>query len=80
MIARILLWNLGDAQASIDELRTQLPELEPPSAWLWNDAGERFGLVFVGDELPAWLARVRDLIGRDPEVAEEFDVLAADDL
>jgi hypothetical protein len=75
VIARILLWNLGDAQTPIHELRKQLPELEPPSAWLWNDAGERFGLVFVGDELPAWLAGIRELIGRDPEVAEEFDVL-----
>lgn len=75
MIARILLWNLGDAQISIEELRTQLPTLEPPSAWLWNDAGERFGLVFHGDEVPAWLMRVRDLIGRDADVGEEFDVL-----
>lgn len=75
MIARILLWNLSDAQTSIDELRAQLPELEPPSTWLWNEAGERFGLVFHGDELPGWLTRVRDLIGRDADVAEEFDVL-----
>jgi hypothetical protein len=75
VIARILLWNLGASQTSIDELRTRLPELEPPSVWLWNDAGERFGLVIHGDELPGWLPAVRDLIGAEPEVAEEFDVV-----
>ena len=74
MIARLLLWSLFDSKTTIDELRGQLTELEPPSAWLWNDAGERFGLVAFGD-LPAGLERVRDLIGTDPEVAEEFDVV-----
>jgi len=74
VIARLLLWSLFDSKTTIDELREQLPELEPPSAWLWNDAGERFGLVAFG-KLPAGLERVRELIGADPEVAEEFDVL-----
>ena len=72
MIARLLLWSLFDSKTTIDELRERLPELDPPSVWLWNDAGERFGLVAFG-ELPAGLERVRDLIGADPEVAEEFE-------
>ena len=75
MIARILLWNLGDAQTSIEELRVRLPRLDAPSAWLWNGAGERFGVVAFGDELPQGLTRVRDLIGRDADVGEEFEVL-----
>lgn len=75
MIARILLWNLGDSQTTVEELRPRLPALEPPSAWLWNEAGERFGLVVHG-EWPERLEAVRELIGRDPDVAEEFDVLA----
>jgi hypothetical protein len=74
VIARLLLWNLFDSKTTIAELREQLPWLEPPSAWLWNDAGERFGLVAFG-ELPAELEQVRDLIGADPELAAEFDVL-----
>jgi len=77
VIARLLLWSLFDSKTTIDELREQLPELEPPSAWLWNEAGERFGLVAFG-ELPEGLASVRDLIGTDPEVAEAFDVLDAE--
>ena len=75
MIARILLWNLGDTQTSIEELRGRLPELEPPSIWLWNGAGERFGLVSHGDELPKWLPALCEQIGASPEVGEEFDVL-----
>jgi hypothetical protein len=69
VIVRLLLWSLFDSQTTIDELRE-----EPPSAWVWNDAAERFGLVAFG-ELPGGLERVRELIGGDPEVAEEFDLL-----
>ncbi|HZO49945.1 MAG TPA: hypothetical protein VFB26_07350 [Gaiellaceae bacterium] len=75
MIARLLLWSLFDSKTTIDELRVQLPELAPPSAWIWNEASERFGLIALGDELPEGVSRVRDLIGREPEVFEEFDVL-----
>ena len=75
MIARILLWSLFDSKTTLDELRTQLPALELPSAWLWNEGSERFGLLAFGDELPAGVERVRELIGADPEVAEEFDTL-----
>jgi len=75
VIARLLLWSLFDSKTTIDELRVQLPELAPPSAWIWNEASERFGLIALGDELPEGVSRVRDLIGREPEVFEEFDVL-----
>jgi hypothetical protein len=73
VIVRILLWNLGDSMSSLDELRARLPEVEPPSAWISNEAGERFGLIAYGDELPD-LAAVRELIGRDPDAAEVFDL------
>jgi hypothetical protein len=76
VIARLLLWSLFDSNTTIDELRAQLPELEPPSAWLWNEAGERLGLVAFG-ELPEGIDQVLELIGTDPEAAEEFDVLAS---
>jgi len=76
VIARILLWSLFDSKTTIEELRAQLPELEPPSQWLWNEAGERFGLVAFGDELPEALEPIRALVGEDPVIAEEFDVLS----
>ena len=74
MILRIFLWNLADSKTSLDELRERLPELEGEGSWISNEANERFGLVSYEDEPPAGLGHVRDLIGRDPDVAEEFDV------
>ena len=35
---------------------------------------ERFGLVSTNDELPD-LTAVRELIGKEPDVAEEYDVI-----
>jgi len=75
---RILIWNVVDSQTTFDELRESLPELEPPSEWIWNEATERFGVVAFGEELvelPEALGWAQGLIGDDPDVYEEFDVL-----
>jgi hypothetical protein len=74
VVVRILIWSLFDSQTTIDELRESLPELEPPSTWIWSDASERFGLVAYGDELPEEAAPVAGLIGAEPAVYEEFTV------
>ena len=49
-------------------------------AWIADEATERWGAVYLWEsaeaarqELPG---RVRELIGKDPEIAEEFDVEA----
>ena len=49
-------------------------------AWISDDVGERWGAIYVWEsvaaseqELPS---RVRELIGKDPEVIELFDVEA----
>ena len=73
MIARLLLWSLFDSKTTLDELRQHLPELSSGDVWISNDAADRFGLISFSDELPD-VSTVRDLIGRDPEVFEEFDV------
>jgi hypothetical protein len=75
VVVRILIWNLLDSQTTIDELRESLPELVAPSAWIWNEANERFGGVFHGDELPEAAGWATDLIGADADVYEEFDLL-----
>jgi hypothetical protein len=75
VIARILIWNLFDSKTTLEELRTNLPPLPDGDLWIANDAQDRFGLVSFADELPD-LRRVRELIGEEPQVAEEFDVLA----
>jgi hypothetical protein len=71
---QIFLWSLADSKTTLDELRDQLPELEGGDAWISNEASERFGLISFSGGMPPGLSRVRDLIGRDPDVGEEFDV------
>ena len=74
MIVRLLIWSLGDSQTTLDELRARLPELEPPSTWISNEATERFGLVAFGDVDEEILELAAVLIGKQPEAGEEFDV------
>jgi hypothetical protein len=75
MVVRILIWGLFDSKTTIDELRDSLPELEPPSEWIWNEASERFGVVVFGEELVEAVASARELVGKEPDVFEEFDAL-----
>jgi len=77
VIVRVLIWSLSESKTTIGELEDTLPELEPPSAWIWNGANERFGVIVHGEELPTAVAEFRELIGEDPDVYEEFDVLEA---
>ena len=72
MVARILIWNLHDSKTTLAELRAHLPELPEGSHWISNEIGERFGLIAFGD-LPD-VRGVRELIGVDAVVYEEFDV------
>jgi len=73
VIARILIWNLFDSKTTLEELRTQLPELPGGDVWISNSAQDRFGLISFAAEPPDF-ARVRELIGEEPVIAEEFDV------
>jgi hypothetical protein len=73
---RLLLWNLADSKTTVDELRAKLPDLSEGDHWISDPAGERFGLIsFSGADEPA--AEARELIGKDPEVGEEFEVMRA---
>jgi hypothetical protein len=70
---RLLLWNLADSMTTLDELRAKLPELPEGDTWISDPIGERFGLIsFSGDDEP--VANARELIGKDPEVGEEFEL------
>ena len=78
MIARLLLWSLAESPSEPHDLLDGLPELDPPSAWLWNEASERFGLLLVTEDLdgaPDVLAGARARLGREPDLYEEFDLL-----
>lgn len=73
MTVRLLLWSLADSKTTLDELRAKLPELPEGDVWISDAAGERFGLIsFSGADAPA--AEARELIGKDPEIGEEFEL------
>ena len=76
MVVRILIWSLIDSEATVDGLRQSLPDLESPSEWIWNEGSERFGALVYGEELPEAVGWARGLIGDDPDIYEEFDVLS----
>ena len=90
MLVRLVLWNLADSKTTIAELRRYLRDEsvdafeEVPGlrfkAWISDEATERWGAVYVWEsreaaeqELPS---RARELIGKDPDLVEEFDVEA----
>ena len=82
MIVRILLWRLDERTSSFDELRDRIEELEPlvaPGAFLVNDAAERVGALVVAEEdepAPAQLDELRALIGREPDLYEEYEAVS----
>jgi hypothetical protein len=71
---RLLLWNVADSKTTLDELRAQLPDLPEGDVWISDPATERFGLISFSGSLSA-IGRIRDLIGKDPEIGEEFQIM-----
>ncbi|HEY7396724.1 MAG TPA: hypothetical protein VH538_00365 [Gaiellaceae bacterium] len=90
MIVRLVLWNLADSLTNVGELRRyvrdeSVPEFEQVpgllfKAWVSDETTERWGAVYVWEsyeasqqELPS---RARELIGKEPDIAEVFDLEA----
>ena len=86
MIVRLVLWNLADSKTTVAELRHYLADASEPMpglrfrAWISDETTERFGAIELWDSVEAAEqevpSRVRELIGKDPEVGETFDVEA----
>jgi hypothetical protein len=77
MIVRLLLWSLADSMTTLEELRMKLPAPIEGVTWISDEATERFGAVAIGEapeELEGALRELRELIGKDPEIGEDFDV------
>ena len=91
MIVRLVLWSLADSKTTIAELRRYLRDesvdaFEEVSglrfkAWISDEATERWGAVYLWEsrdaldqELPS---RARELIGKDPDLVDEFDLEAS---
>jgi hypothetical protein len=90
VILRFVLWNLADSKTTIHELRRYLRDESADAfadvrglrfkAWVSDEVTERWGAVYLWEsaeaaeqELPT---RARELIGKDPDVGETFDVEA----
>ena len=71
MTVRLLLWNLADSKTTLDELRTRLPELPEGDVWISHEPSERLGLLSFSGAIPI---EIRELIGKDPEIGEEFEL------
>ena len=90
MLVRLVLWNLADSKTTIGELRRYLREesvdqfAEVPGlrfkAWISDEATERWGAVYLWESEEAAQqvvpSRARELIGKDPDIGEDFDVEA----
>jgi hypothetical protein len=90
VIARLVLWNLADSKTNVHELRRYLRDEsvdtfgEVPGLrlklWISDEATERWGALYLWEsEEAAELeppSRARELIGKDPEIGETFDVEA----
>ena len=90
MLVRLVLWNLADSKTTVQELRRYLRDesvdqfAEAPGlrfkAWISDEATERWGAVYLWESREAsdapFPSRARELIGKDPDIAEEFDLEA----
>ena len=71
---RLLLWSLADSKTTLEELRAKLPELPDGDHWISDVTTERFGLVSFSGSMRE-VQVVRELIGKDPEIGEEFELM-----
>jgi hypothetical protein len=90
VILRLVLWNLADSKTTIEELRRYLREesvdqfADVPGlrfkAWISDEATERWGAVYLWESEEAARqvvpSRARELIGKEPDIGEDFDVEA----
>jgi hypothetical protein len=90
VIARLVLWSLADVDATIGELRDYLRDESVDAfagvegllfkAWISDESSERWGAFYVWESVEAseqpLPSRAREVIGKDPEVIELFDVEA----
>jgi hypothetical protein len=91
MVVRLVLWNLADSKTNVAELRRYLRDESVDQfaqveglrfkAWISDEATERWGAIYLWESaedaeqtLPS---RARELIGKDPEIGETFDLEAS---
>ena len=90
MILRFVLWSLADSKTTVQELRRYLRDeavdafADVPGlrfkAWFSDETTERWGAVYLWESAEAAEqtvpSRARELIGKEPDIGETFDVEA----
>ena len=91
MLVRLVLWSLADSQTNVGELRRYLQDEAVDAfasvpgllfkAWISDEVTERWGAIYVweskDDSLQELPSRARELIGKDPDIVEMFDLEAS---
>jgi hypothetical protein len=90
VLVHLVLWNLADSKTTVAELRRLLQDEEVDSfdgmagllfkAWISDEITERWGAIYVWEVREAaeqeLSLRARELIGKDPDISEVFDLEA----
>jgi hypothetical protein len=90
VLVRLVLWSLADSKTTIQELRRYLRDesvdlfAEAPGlrfkAWISDEVTERWGAFYLWESRDAseapFPSRARELIGKEPDLVEEFDLEA----
>jgi Putative mono-oxygenase ydhR len=90
VLLRFVLWNLADSKTTIEELRRYLRDESVDAfadvrglrfkAWISDEVTDRWGAVYLWESAEAAeqevASRARELIGKDPDIVEVFDVEA----
>lgn len=85
-----MLWSLADSKTTIEELRRYLRDESVDAfeeveglrfkAWISDPLGERWGAFYLFESREAadqvLPGEVRELIGKEPDLVEEFDLEA----
>src|SRR4029079_14769597 len=91
MVVRFVLWSLADSTTSVEDLRTYLRDEAVDAfenvpgllfkAWVSDAIGERWGAIYLFESISAseqeLPSRARELIGKEPEIVEVFDLEAS---
>jgi hypothetical protein len=91
MVVRIVLWSLADSKTTIEELRRYLRDESVDAfaeveglrfkAWISDAPGERWGAFYLFESAAAAAQQMpghaRELIGKEPDLVEEFDLEAS---
>jgi hypothetical protein len=90
VILRLVIWNLAESKTTIEELRRYLRDESVDvfedvpglrfKAWFSDETTDRWGAVYLWESQEAAAqvvpSKARELIGKDPDIGEEFDVEA----